>query len=109
MLSATDTLRNAPVSAGDVEGWLRAHGEQPKYFDSRDSVATCGTTRWLETVNAPKLLGDLFTDFSDGKEIYQKTLHSVALTEWLIDHAPKELVDLTCIISESLSQQPTAN
>ncbi len=109
VLSATETRQTAPVSVGDVEGWLRAHGEQPKYFDSRDSVATYGTATWRDTVNAPKLLGDMFMAFSDGKETYQKTLHSVALTEWFINNAPMELGDLTRIISEALSQHSTAN
>ena len=38
---------------------------------------------WDKTVNGAKILQKLFSDCLEGTQ-YQKTIHSVALTKWLI-------------------------
>jgi hypothetical protein len=50
--------------------------------------------RWLRSVDATKLLHDMFNELTDAWFIYRKTAHSVALTEWLVEHKPEQLAGL---------------
>ena len=68
-------------SADSIQLWINQNGKQRKYIVS-NSMIEVGDQVWLTSVNAPKLLADIFDDFSkDAPLPYDKLLHSVALTE----------------------------
>ena len=50
---------------------------------------------WLKHVDGATLLRALFTKIAPGKADYQKTAHSVYLTEWLIANDPDHIKELT--------------
>jgi AAA domain, putative AbiEii toxin, Type IV TA system/AAA ATPase domain len=89
-------------SPADVEAWIAAHGVRREYCDA-ETMADHVDPRWPVVVNAPKLLNDLFDKLSvDAPLRYDKVVHSVALTEWLIANKPaflKELVDYVVTIA----------
>ena len=50
-------------------------------------------------MHAGKLLKALFAEMSDSKVNYDKMEHSVAITDWLIENSPEDLVELADMLS----------
>jgi hypothetical protein len=88
----------AKVTRDSVEKWLIANGA--KYSGTAQWKANFDDRQWRVSCNAPALLSDLFGDLSDGKLQYHKISHSVALTEWLLEHQPEALEELANYIAE---------
>jgi hypothetical protein len=77
-----------PVQPETVQNWINTH--RRAYLDKPVSEGA----EWISVVNAPELLYDLFNAVSDAKVEFQKTRHSVALTEWLLANKPDTLDEL---------------
>lgn len=89
-ISAVLQLNGINKSTADAEAWISGHGAKREYFDT-EKIET-GDPQWPRTVNAPKLLDDLFADLSVETPLtYRKLVHSVALTDWLLEHKPEHL------------------
>jgi hypothetical protein len=85
--------KGAIVTEEKITEWLRKNGGEAKYY-SLDWDKNIADERWLTSVNSAKLLYDMFGELTDARFIYRKTTHSVALTEWLIEHRPERLTEL---------------
>ena len=57
---------------------------------------------WLVHVNGANLLYDMTQELSNAKLEYQKTTHSVWLTEWAIENKPELLEDVKELIATTL-------
>ncbi len=98
-------LESAGVNktAGEVHEWLMEHGADRKYFDEPFSTEIAGPS-WRVIVRAPQLLHDLFNDLSDQTLEYRKTLHSMYITEWLLQNKPQELDELATYVTGLVHQ-----
>jgi hypothetical protein len=81
ILNETVTFRAARVEPEEVADWINDNGKNHKYKAAEDAPLS---GPWLNQVDAPRLLDDLFQELSESKEIYRKPLHSVDITRWLI-------------------------
>ena len=57
---------------------------------------------WQEHIHGAHLLEKLFTTLSETRVTYEKTTHSVALTEWLAENAPEDLAEIAKLITDVL-------
>lgn len=103
VLNETLTFVAAPISVTDVAAWIDQHGSEPRYFSG---VASAPLTdpRWSAVVNAPKLLIDMFTELSGAREEYRKVVHSIALTEWLLEHRREALEEVAVFLKSILDE-----
>lgn len=85
-------LANAPTDA-DVEGWLASNFG--RYVRQENPDSNVRDERWLSECKAPKLLRDLFQELSGSKLAYHKLTHSIAITEWLLEHDYQCLAELS--------------
>lgn len=88
-INAVLNYNKIETTKSGVETWINENGKHRRYFD--DAVAAEAAKAdeqvWLSTVHAPELLGDLFWSLSKEAPLeYNKTSHSIALTEWLLEH-----------------------
>jgi predicted ATPase len=88
-------FRGQPVLEGEVrEVFERRRGErkegtqQLRYF-CRGTIDV--PADWENRIDAAKLLEDAFTELSEARASYEKTTHSVAITEWLAANRPEAL------------------
>jgi ABC-type cobalamin/Fe3+-siderophores transport system ATPase subunit len=95
-------LRERPVSADDVTRLFEAKRDMrdPKDPTGRQLLYFCkGITDvpadWKRHIHAADVLKDVFTELSDAKVSYEKTVHSVAITQLMIEQYPDKLRDLT--------------
>lgn len=78
------------VNADVVRDWIDAHRYERAYLNR----PMAPEDDWMTVTNAPDLLYDLFNALTDAKVEYQKTRHSVALTDWLLANKPAALDEL---------------
>lgn len=83
----------AIITEDNISDWLKNNGGKAKFY-SDDWDKNIADDRWLKTVDSAKLLHDMFSNLTDVRFVYRKTTHSVALTEWLIEHRPERLEGL---------------
>jgi len=102
VVSGIDGFRDTPVTATEVEAWLDARRRDVKYFDPLPVVQTPGA--WRINVHGAKLLTDLFSQLSEQRVSYDKVRHGVALTDWLLEHAPDDLQEVAQLIGEALAR-----
>lgn len=81
------------VTEEAIMEWLVQNGGKAKYY-KKEWDGDIGGQEWLGGVNSSKLLSDMFGDLTDARFTYRKTIHSVALTEWLLEHRPERLAGL---------------
>jgi hypothetical protein len=93
-LSALPSLQGISVTVEEVKEWLETNGGKRAYLDEPTERVDITSKTWLENVNGAKLLRDLFAGLSGNREEYRKTLHSVQLTEWLIQNKPDSLAEM---------------
>jgi hypothetical protein len=88
VLTNADRQRGSPVTEQDVNDWFEKKGQTKPYVDTKVH------DDWAKTVNAAKVLNDLFNDLSETRVCFDKTNHGVKLTEWLIENEPSDLQEL---------------
>jgi AAA domain, putative AbiEii toxin, Type IV TA system/AAA domain len=85
VLNQLPAFQDAGIEVTTVEKWLADHAEEHRYF-SPVNTRTIDDPQWPIDVNAPRFLADLFSELSETRETYRKMDHSIAITEWLLEH-----------------------
>jgi hypothetical protein len=99
-ISAVLQSNGVTRSPTEIRDWIATNGTKPKYFGTEPVADVSGQT-WLKVVNAADLLHDLFDALTkDAPVEYHKVTHSVALTEWLIEHKAGHLDELVQYLIE---------
>lgn len=90
------------VSAEEVRELLNAKSADPKYFASAEAEA--GKENWITYIHAGNVLKDLFSELTRDKApiSFDKLTHSVALTEWLLEHSPEDLQEIAGLLASIL-------
>jgi hypothetical protein len=98
LTSKISGFRDAPVSTAEVVSWLENHRTDQKYWPTGESFSGQSGNNWYVHVHGAKLLADLFAELSEQRVLYQKTQHSVQLTEWLIENKPEALEEVSALL-----------
>jgi predicted ATPase len=94
VMADLETFRENPIAMEKIIEWLTDNGGKPEYIPGGHTLLDLGDPDWLTKVDAAKLLQKLFEALSGSKEEYRKTVHSVQLTEWLIENKPSALAEI---------------
>lgn len=79
---------------------VRASGEfLPE--NNRAALSEMGKEEWLERIDGARLLARIFIVLSDNRVAYQKTVHSVSITKWLLQNERGDLRELANLIKEA--------
>ncbi len=62
----------------------------------------CELENWESQVNGAKLISEIFSEFSNNRVEYQKTKHSLDITNWLLEHEPNYLKLLAEFLKETI-------
>jgi AAA15 family ATPase/GTPase len=102
VVSQIENFRDTPVSSEEIGDWLQHHYLDRKYYSANNYEADTEDDRWIQTVHGAKLLADIFKEFSDCRVEYDKVIYGLALTRWLVENAPGDLVEVADIIRSRL-------
>jgi len=98
--SSIGGFRDQPLIPEEVQAWIDPNKWNGRYFDPLPADRTDDV--WVREVHAARLLGDLFSQLSEQRVSYDKIAHGVALTDWLLHHAPAELADIAGLLDTAL-------
>lgn len=90
------------ITEEQVSKWIDERRLDHKYFAPLNIPSEEGES-WTDTVKGALLLTNLFAELSDGRVSYEKTEHSPALTEWLLENAREDLRALSDLLLEVLN------
>jgi energy-coupling factor transporter ATP-binding protein EcfA2 len=98
----------APISSVTVSEWLETHRLRSAWCKNIEA-ALLEAESWVVEVDAARLLASMFDELSGHTVEYRKTRHSVAITEWLLQHEPEQLAEIVEILDRALHTrgQPT--
>lgn len=81
------------VSQQQIETWMMQNGANPRYIPKGANCAPL-TDKWIRTVHAARVISDVVSELSNGQENYQKTKHSVRLTDIILHSFPQHFAEL---------------
>jgi len=96
------------ISPDAVIEWINKNGCNPKFLtgkfekDQEGNLHECEA--WLNVVHAPKILAEIFSEIPSNPEEYRKTLHSVDITNWLIENSPEHLRPIADLLHKILQR-----
>ena len=93
-------FRTPPLTEGAVLEWLDQNRWNTRYFEALPLERTFDA--WLRQVHGAKLLADLFSQLSEHRVNYDKVQHGVALTDWILEHAPDDLREVGDLAERAL-------
>jgi len=99
VLNALRPFLLRPTSAEKVHAWMYAHASDERYYRKSSGHD------FLNDINASRFLSDLFSDLSLGEFEYITIEHSVAITDWLIEHEPQALQEVVQLLEAMLPKE----
>ena len=105
VMSNIEGFSDNHITSDEIEKWIKEREWEGKYFGTMLPRNPENKTPqvWLEKVHGAHLLKEMFRDFSVGFE-YDKKVHGLALTQWLIENAPEDLTEVAELLKEVLGR-----
>jgi energy-coupling factor transporter ATP-binding protein EcfA2 len=101
VMSSLENFSDTPVSAAGIEDWIASEGWKREFINVVDKEKRT-SEYWRYNVDAARLLDVMFSHFSKNGYRFQKTVHAVALTDWLIENEPNELQEIADLLVDIL-------
>jgi hypothetical protein len=102
VISLIEGFRDSPVTTEEVEHWLQCNRSDKKYYDSSISESEQTENGWIQNVHGAKILETIFKEFSEYRIEYDKVKYGVALTEWILENSPTDLIEVADVIASKL-------
>lgn len=94
-------FREAALSADEVRVMLDTKRSDAKYYRPLP-LSDLADEQWIRTIHGARVLSDIFSELSEVRVAYDKLRHSVAITEWLIEHTPEDLREIADLLERIL-------
>lgn len=90
------------VKLKDIEKWIEEKKEIKKYYQPFNVPKNLDT--WTNSIHGKRFLKDLFKEFctSSENQNYKERVHSVRLTEWLLENSKNELREIAELIEKAM-------
>jgi len=95
-------FRTEPLREDEVDHLINQKRQNLGYFCS--GIAQVPEA-WIAKIDGARVLSDIFGQLSENRVAYDKTKHSVAITDWLIQNDPNALRDLANMLDHLLATQ----
>ena len=106
VMNASEDFRELPVSEAEVGKFFESKCKEPKGPGQQLQYFCRGTndapTDWEREIDAARLLEAAFAELSENRVQYEKTTHSVAITEWLLANKPEALQEIVELLASLL-------
>ena len=90
------------ITDADVQDWITNAQKQNQFLPKNTNVDNLPKEDWIKQIDGAKLLKSLFSDLSQKQVEYRKTEHSVAITNWLLQHEVSHLSDLNQFLKDTI-------
>jgi hypothetical protein len=84
-------FRQNPITPEEVLALVEAKRADLRYFCPGIRVVPAD---WVQEIDGATVLKEIFAELSEHRVSYDKVRHSVALTKWLVAHAPQSFQEI---------------
>ena len=105
VVNRIEGFRSPPVTPEEVEQSIERKRSDPKLFCKGDDP---GGADWVNRIDGAKMLEGIFSALSESRVVFRKVEHSVAITEWLLSHEPRNLQEIADLLAETLTTDALA-
>ncbi|GCE05752.1 AAA family ATPase [Dictyobacter aurantiacus] len=102
IISNIENFREKQVTYTEIAEWVEENRWNKKYLNKDIPNLERTEEKWLQEVHGAKILNDLFQYFSERRFFYDKVKHGIALTEWIIENNPSDLVEVEELIRKQV-------
>lgn len=88
------------ITSETIEDWIEKHKSNVLFKANKAKGDD-----WRIHIDAAKLLNKMFSDLTDARISYSKTIHSVALCDWLLENKPEALAEIVDILKGFLQPE----
>jgi predicted ATPase len=92
------------ISTEAIQAWLDLNKADGKYYPRGSGRTADGRADWLQNIDGANFLSDMFQELSNNTAEFQKTTHSVRLTEYLLENKPEALNEVRDLLVELLTR-----
>lgn len=98
VINEIDEIRDHNITVEEIDNWIEANKHKKEYYKNKKLPEDIDL--WKNEIHAKEFLKDLFAEFikTDGLP-YIETIHSVKLTEWILENSPNDLKDICELIT----------
>jgi AAA domain, putative AbiEii toxin, Type IV TA system/AAA domain len=89
--NAIEGFRANPVQDQEVQALLDAKRTQLQYYCPGTAAVPAD---WIIHIHGARVIEEIFGELSEHRVSFEKTRHSVAITEWILEHCPEDLREL---------------
>lgn len=101
VINKADHSRETPITPEEINARLENLSQEGKYL-CKDLPQKLDPALFT---NAPGILKDLFNQVTECRVSFEKTNHSVATTEWILEHDSAHLEPLASILRECMAKK----
>ena len=101
VVNAIEHFRENSVTEQEVRQLIKVMQQDQRYF-CRGEIPRDAQRR-LEEIDAAAVLNDIFSGLSETRVVFNKVEHSVALTEWILEHCPEDLREIVDLLENALN------
>jgi len=95
--NSVEGFRSTPITNEELERAMEQQlGRDDCYCERK---AAPNRSERLRKVDAARVLKELFSTLSNQRVAYEKIVHGIALTEWLVQHSVNDLKDISDLLS----------
>ena len=98
VINAFDESRDSEITDTVIWEWLNSAKDKSNYNHPKQKGES-----WQIYVRGDLMLYHLFSDLTQTRVSFEKTTHSAALTNWLIDNEPAQLQEIAGLLQDLLS------
>jgi len=94
-------IHGLTITLDTINSWLEQNKWNKQFIKSKYSKNK-NPEDWLRYVHGAKLLSQLFSDLTQQRVTYDKIVHSVALTEWIIENSIEDIHEIQNLLGTFL-------
>lgn len=88
------------VSTQAVKDRMQEIGGEPKFGAAAKWTGDLSSDDWLQKVDAPKMLDDIFLEVTGKRLEFRKTTHSIELLKWIVADNPEDASELLSFVDK---------
>jgi predicted ATPase len=90
------------IAESQVTEWIDKNRWDSQYFTRHAATGRTDDGSWAVKLDGARLLKNLFGDLTGESVAFNKVSHSTELTEWIIEHSPADLAEVSELLAEVL-------
>jgi predicted ATP-dependent endonuclease of OLD family len=102
VINDVDEGRETAISIKEVSDWIEKNKTKSEYYENKKLPEKMEL--WKDEIHGAKFLSNLFSELVQTQGfIYDKKIHSVRLTDWILENSSDDLKDIADVVKKIIN------